>query len=49
MSLDDLGGILRGLMSQVSLVRLDPADEQRVRELVGELKSIYDRAIKKAS
>ena len=49
MSLDDVGGILRGLMSQVSVVSLDPSEEKRVRELVNELQAIYNRAVKKAS
>ena len=48
MSLNDVGGILRGLTSQVSLVKLDPAEEQRVRELVNELQAIYDRAVEKS-
>ena len=40
MSLDDLGGILRGLSSQASFVRLAPSQEARVRELVRELQQI---------
>ena len=49
MSLDDLGGVLRGLTSQVSFVRLTPEDETRVRELVKELQRIIDGAAKKAA
>jgi hypothetical protein len=44
----DVGGILRSLMSQVSLIELTPEEVARVRELVNELKAIYDRKAKKA-
>ena len=49
MSLNDLGGILRGLMSQVSVVRLTAQEEARVRELAKELQQILDAASRKAS
>lgn len=44
MSLADVGGILRGLTSQVSLVTLRPEEEARVRELVEELQQILNGA-----
>jgi hypothetical protein len=47
MSLSDVGGILRGLSSQVSVVRLTAEEEARVRELVKELQQILDAALKK--
>ena len=46
MSLDDVGGILRGLTSQVSVVRLTFSEEERVRELVRELQQILNEAMK---
>jgi hypothetical protein len=49
MSLGDVGGILRGLMSQVSFVRLTAQEEARVRELVKELQQILDSASKKTA
>jgi hypothetical protein len=44
----DVGGILRSLMSQVSLIELTREEVARVHELVNELKAIYDRKAKKA-
>ena len=49
MSLDDIGGMLRGLSSQVSLVTLTPQQEQRVRALVTELRHILDQSIKRTA
>lgn len=49
MSLEDVGGILRGLTSQVSLVRLAPEDEARVRQLVKELQAILSAASRKTA
>ena len=46
MSLDDVGGILRDLTSQVSVVRLTFSEEERVRELVRELQQILNGAAK---
>jgi hypothetical protein len=48
MSLGDVGGILRGLMSQISLVELTPDEEKRVRELVKELQDILNGAARQA-
>jgi hypothetical protein len=42
MSLDDLSGTLKDLAIKVYLVQIPPSEEQRVRELVKELKAILD-------
>lgn len=42
MSLDDLTETLKDLAIKVSLVPLPAAEEQRVRDLVKEIKSILD-------
>jgi hypothetical protein len=49
MPLGDIGGILRGLSSQVSVVRLTPQEEERVKDLVREIKEILDAAAKKTA
>jgi hypothetical protein len=42
MPLDDLSGTLKDLAIKVYLVQIPPSEEQRVRELVKELKAILD-------
>jgi hypothetical protein len=49
MSLDDIGGVLRGLSSQVSVVHLTPEAEQRIRELVRELQEILGDSAKRTA
>jgi hypothetical protein len=42
MSLDDLSGALKDLAIKIVLVQLPSVEEQRVRDLVKELKSMLD-------
>jgi hypothetical protein len=44
MPLDDLSETLKDLAIKVHLVQIPPSQEQRVRELVKELKAILDVA-----
>ena len=49
MAIDDLSGIFREWYTGCSLWALSPADEEKARKLVQELKAIFDAAKRKPS